>query len=71
MIFPTEYSTISKEREVLLMKKLPIGRDNLKDILEGYFYYVDKTKIIEELLDRGENIQKYAIAFQGKSCKVV
>ena len=53
------------------MKKLPIGRDNLKDILEGYFYYVDKTKIIEELLDRGENIQKYAIAFQGKSCKVV
>ena len=35
------------------MKKLPIGRDNFKDIIEGDFYYVDKTKIIEELLDRG------------------
>ncbi len=35
------------------MKKLPIGRDNLKDILEGDFYYVDKTKIIEELLENG------------------
>ncbi len=35
------------------MKKLPIGRDNFKDIIEGDFYYVDKTKIIEELIDRG------------------
>lgn len=35
------------------MKKLPIGRENLKDIIEGDFYYVDKTKIIEDLLDRG------------------
>ena len=35
------------------MKKLPIGRDNFKDIIEGDFYYVDKTKIIEELLKKG------------------
>ena len=35
------------------MKKLPIGRDNFKDIIEGDFYYADKTKIIEELLERG------------------
>ena len=38
------------------MKKLPIGRDNFKDIIEGDFYYVDKTKIIEELLDKGAYI---------------
>lgn len=38
------------------MKKLPIGRENLKDIIEGDFYYVDKTKIIEELLERGAYI---------------
>lgn len=38
------------------MKKLPIGRDNFKDIIEGDFYYVDKTKIIEELLDRGSYV---------------
>ena len=28
-------------------------RDNFKDIIEGDFYYADKTKIIEELLERG------------------
>ena len=33
------------------MKPLPIGRDDLKDIIEEGCYYVDKTKIIEELLD--------------------
>ena len=38
------------------MKKIPIGRDNFKDIIEGDFYYVDKTKIIEELLERGSYI---------------
>ena len=35
------------------MKKIPIGRDFFKDIIEGDFYYVDKTKMIEELLDKG------------------
>lgn len=25
------------------MKKIPIGRDNFKDIIEEGFYYVDKT----------------------------
>ena len=29
------------------MKKIPIGRDNFKDIIERDFYYVDKTKLIE------------------------
>ena len=38
------------------MKKLPIGRDNFKDIIEGEFYYVDKTKLLEELLERGAYI---------------
>ena len=38
------------------MKKIPIGRDNFKDIIEGDFYYVDKTKVIEEILDRGSYV---------------
>ena len=38
------------------MKKLPIGRDNFKDIIEGNFYYVDKTKMLEELLERGSYV---------------
>lgn len=38
------------------MKKIPIGRDNFKDIIEQDFYYVDKTKLIEELLERGSYV---------------
>ena len=38
------------------MKKLPIGRDNFKDIIEGDFYYVDKTKMLEEMRERGTYI---------------
>ena len=33
------------------MKPMPIGRDNFKDIIEEGCYYVDKTKIIEEILE--------------------
>ena len=38
------------------MKKLPIGRDNFKQIIEGDFYYVDKTKMIEDLLEGGSYV---------------
>ncbi len=33
-----------------MLKNLPIGRDNFKDIIERNMYYVDKTDIIEEIL---------------------
>ena len=35
------------------MKPLPIGRDNFKQIIENNCYYVDKTKLIEDLLTSG------------------
>ena len=41
------------------MKKIPIGRDNFKDIIEGNFYYVDKTKIIEELIETGAYVSLF------------
>ena len=31
-------------------KRLPVGFDDFKEIRENEFYYVDKTKLIEELL---------------------
>ncbi len=31
-------------------KRLPVGLDDFKKIRENGFYYVDKTKLIEELL---------------------
>ena len=33
-----------------MLKNLPIGRDNFKDVIERNLYYVDKTDIIEEML---------------------
>lgn len=33
-------------------KNLPIGYDNFREVMEGGFYYVDKTLFIKTLLDR-------------------
>ena len=38
------------------MKKIPIGRDDFKDIIEKGYYYVDKTKIIEDVLEVGSYV---------------
>lgn len=35
-----------------MLKNLLIGRDNFKEVIEGNFYYVDKTDIIENLLKK-------------------
>ncbi len=34
------------------LKKLPIGMENFQRIREENFYYVDKTGLIKELLER-------------------
>lgn len=31
--------------------KLPVGIENSREIRENGFYYVDKTKLIEQLLE--------------------
>lgn len=35
------------------MKKIPIGYENFKEVIESDCYYVDKTKILEDLLSQG------------------
>ena len=42
------------------MKPLPIGRDNFQQIIENNCYYVDKTKLIEELLDTGAYVTLFS-----------
>ena len=37
-------------------KKLPIGYDNFKEVIEKDLYYVDKTHIIEELLNNKNKV---------------
>lgn len=35
----------------MLKKKVPIGYENFQEVIEKDLYYVDKTKVIEQLLD--------------------
>ena len=42
-----------------MLKKLPIGMDNFKDIIEKDYYYVDKTNVIEEILSTGSYVSLF------------
>ena len=37
-------------------KKLPVGEEDFKNIIEGDYYYVDKTLFIPEMLKRGAKV---------------
>lgn len=36
--------------------KLPTGIDNFKKVRSGNYYYVDKTSLIEQILDNGSEV---------------
>ena len=36
------------------MKKLPIGYQNIKEIITGGFVYVDKTQQVAQLIEQGK-----------------
>ena len=40
--------------------KLPIGVSNFKDIIEKNYYYFDKTKFIENILEDGSQVKLFA-----------
>ena len=42
------------------MKRLAIGVSNFKKIIEGDFYYFDKTKFIEEVINDGSEVKLFA-----------
>ena len=37
-------------------KKLPVGKSDFKEIIEGNYCYVDKTLFIKEVIDKGDTI---------------
>ena len=43
--------------------KLPVGIDDFKKIREAGFYYVDKTKLIEQLLQSWGEVTLFTRAF--------
>ena len=42
------------------MKRLAIGVSDFKKIIEGDFYYFDKTKFIEEIINDGSEVKLFA-----------
>ena len=40
-------------------KKLPIGISNFKDIIEKNYYYFDKTRFIEDILEDGAQVKLF------------
>ena len=41
------------------MKRLAIGVSDFKKIIEGDFYYFDKTKFIEEIIKDGSEVKLF------------
>ena len=39
------------------MKRLAIGVDDFKEIIKEDFYYIDKTKFIEDILEDGSKVK--------------
>ena len=39
-----------------MLKRLPIGSDIFDDVIQNDYYYVDKTMLIKELVDRGSYV---------------
>jgi hypothetical protein len=47
------------EGSVELMKAIPIGVENFKDIITSDYYYTDKTLLIRDLLDSGAKVSLF------------
>ncbi len=43
----------------ILKKPLPIGIENYKEIIDKDYYYVDKTLMIKDLLERGSKVNLF------------
>ena len=41
------------------MKKVPIAVEDFKEIIEQDYYYVDKTKFIEDILNDGAKVKLF------------
>lgn len=40
-------------------KKIPLGTSDFKSLIEGNYYYIDKTKLIEDILTDGFNVNLF------------
>lgn len=42
-----------------MLKRIPIAVENFKEIIEENYYYIDKTKFIEEILNDGTKVKLF------------
>ena len=47
--------------------KLPVGIEDFKEIRQEEFYYIDKTRLIEQFLDRWRKVGKGKSFYQTKA----
>lgn len=41
------------------MRKMPIGYEDIREIIDKNLYYVDKSLMVKELLDRGGKVSLF------------
>ena len=41
------------------LKRLPVGMDDFKEIRKSEFYYIDKTKLIEQVLENWSKVNLF------------
>lgn len=44
-----------------MLKRIPIAVENFKEIIEENYYYIDKTKFIEEILNDGTKVKLFVV----------
>lgn len=57
--FTPEISFRREHADMAEWKKLPIGLENFQEIQKSGFYYVDKTKLIEQLLENWSKVNLF------------
>ena len=57
--FTSEISFGKEHVDMAEWKKLPVGLENFREIQKSGFYYVDKTKLIEQLLENWSKVNLF------------
>lgn len=57
--FAPEISFRKEHADMAEWKKLPVGLENFQEIQKSGFYYVDKTKLIEQLLENWSKVNLF------------
>ena len=57
--FTPEISFRREHADMAEWKKLPVGLENFQEIQKSGFYYVDKTKLIEQLLENWSKVNLF------------